>query len=101
MQRKATVGRLEVTAVEVERRAGRLTAEEDRAIRMRHGIHPELDAPLPRAAGDNEALADELLLMEMQILRARMRAGKLQGLPRAAPARAAKAKIVRALRRKG
>lgn len=113
MERKAMGGQVEVVAEEVKaslaRRPSVLTGEEERALRMRQGASVNVEAPLARAAGKNAELEDELLLIEMQLLRARMRAGKAEGLPRApratapAPQVAAsptKSKIVRALRRK-
>lgn len=93
-----------VEAEEVRARlphARTLTAEEEKALRMRYGAPVrELSTPLPRAHGDNEELGDELLLIEMQLLRAwkaRMAA------PPSRPAlgrNAAKDKIVRSLRKK-
>lgn len=46
-----------------------LTGREEQALRMRYGAAFEMKAPLPQAHGGNEALADELLLIEMQLLR--------------------------------
>jgi len=91
--------------------SSRLDSEEERALRMRHGAAVELSTPLPRAAGPNAELADELTLIEMQLLRAMRAHGREPG-PRGSehrvqPARAAtmassptKDKIVRALRKK-
>ena len=94
MERKTAV----VTAAEVAVALGKVktvTSEEEKALRMRHGARVELNAPLARAAGDNEELADELLLIEMQL----MRAMKAKNAP--LPQRNAhKDKIVRALRKK-
>lgn len=102
-----------VTKEEVRSALGRartLTSEEEKALRMRHGVStPKLDAPLPRAAGDNAELEDELLIIEMQLMRAwRRRLDEQKGLqaaPAAKPAVAVqssrtKDKIVRALRKK-
>lgn len=90
-----------------------LTAEEDKALRMRHGVSvKEQTQTLPRAAGTNAALADELLLIEMQLLRGfRARTGASR--PQMARAQASvvtaaapdlatgpKGKIIRALRKK-
>jgi hypothetical protein len=109
MERKATGGSVQVVAEEVKtslaKRSDALGNTEEQALRMRHGISVETGDRLARAAGDNAELADELLLIEMQLLRARMRSGKAEGLPRApqvpAPAPSpTKSKIVRALRRK-
>lgn len=45
------------------------TAREEQALRMRYGATVDKKAPLPQAHGGNEELADELLLIEMQLLR--------------------------------
>ncbi|MBN8469409.1 hypothetical protein JYJ95_23155 [Corallococcus exiguus] len=109
MERK--VGSSTLTAKEVKaalEKSTTLTAEEEKALRMRHGAGaPSKSAPLPRAAGANAELADELLVIEMQLMKA-MRArtaAKASKAPaavptREAPANAAKDKIVRALRAK-
>ena len=47
----------------------RTTAEEEKVLRLRYGARVDPRAPLPRAAGNNAELADELLLIEMQLLR--------------------------------
>lgn len=115
MERK--VGSSTLTAKEVKaalEKSTTLTAEEEKALRMRHGAGaPSQNAPLPRAAGANAELADELLVIEMQLMKAlRARTGqtrtaataaKAPAAPvrnREAPANAAKDKIVRALRAK-
>jgi hypothetical protein len=117
MERK--VGSSTVTAKEVKaalEKTRTLTAEEEKVLRMRHGAGASSTrAPLPRAAGDNEELGDELLLIEMQLLKAmRARSGgkpvasgnnKHVMAPAPAPAKATagnptKDKIVRALRKK-
>jgi len=91
-----------------------VTPEEEKALRMRHGAPVELKAPLPRKAAENSEAGDELLLMELQLLKAyRAHQAAQQGKsktvakPRAAAAVArptsanrAKDKIVRALRKK-
>ncbi len=108
MERKGT-STVAVTAEEVRsalRRSRTVTSEEEKALRMRHGVSADDPrAPLPRADGGNQELADELLLIEMQLLKS-FRAHQGQA-PRAAPARTAAAaggrakdKIVRALRKK-
>ena len=55
-----------------------LTSEEEKVLRLRHGAGAaSKSAPLPRAAGNNEALGDELLLIEMQLMKAmRARTGQ-------------------------
>jgi hypothetical protein len=114
MERK--VGSSTVTTKEVKtalEKARTLTAEEEKVLRMRHGAGaPSTRAPLPRAAGNNEELADELLVIEMQLMKAmRARTGQTKTASKsppkaaAAPAKepvknAAKEKIVRALRKK-
>ncbi|MDY7229263.1 hypothetical protein [Hyalangium rubrum] len=112
MERKA--GSSTVTTKEVKtalEKARTLTSEEEKVLRMRHGAGaPSTRAPLPRAAGGNEELADELLVIEMQLMKAmRQRTGqtKTASKPKAAAPRAsegatnaAKEKIVRALRKK-
>ena len=68
-----------------------LSPAEERALRMRHGVGVRSDAPLARVAPEGGELGDELLLLELQLLRqARARA------PR--PVSPTKSKIVRALR---
>jgi DNA-directed RNA polymerase sigma subunit (sigma70/sigma32) len=47
-----------------------LTAREEQALRMRYGAAFDKKAALPQAHGGNEALADELLLIEMRLLKA-------------------------------
>ncbi|MBN8228882.1 hypothetical protein [Corallococcus macrosporus] len=114
MERK--VGSSTLTAKEVKaalEKSTTLTAEEEKALRMRHGAGaPSKSAPLPRAAGANAELADELLVIEMQLMKAmRARTGQTRTAANAskapaavrtreAPANAAKDKIVRALRAK-
>ncbi len=75
------------------------TQEEEKVLRMRHGARVDLREPLPRAAGTNAELGDELLVIEMQLFRA-MKA-KRAG-PAAVPSvrNAAKDKIVRSLKTK-
>jgi hypothetical protein len=120
MERK--VGSSTVTAKEVKtalEKTRALSAEEEKVLRMRHGAGASSTrAPLPRAAGDNQELGDELLVIEMQLLKAmRARAGgkpvasgnNKQVMTPVAPAptptkaagsNATKDKIVRALRKK-
>lgn len=50
-------------------RTATTTAREEQALRMRYGASVDKKAALPQAHGGNEALADELLLIEMQLLR--------------------------------
>ncbi|MEW6432787.1 MAG: hypothetical protein AB1730_14885 [Myxococcota bacterium] len=78
------------------------TAREEQALRMRYGARVELDAPLPQAHGGNEELADELLVIEMALLRAvKHRAAQAKAAAKAtAPKNATKSKIVGALKSK-
>jgi hypothetical protein len=98
-----------VTAKEVKaalEKARTLTSEEEKVLRLRHGAGAaSKSAPLPRAAGDNEALGDELLVIEMQLMKAmRERTGQTKSASNkpkvTASANATKDKIVRALRKK-
>lgn len=113
MERK--VGSSTLTAKEVKaglEKSTTLTAEEEKALRMRHGAGASSTrAPLPRAAGNNSELADELLVIEMQLMKAmRARTGQTRSAstaPKAsatpapkAASNATKDKIVRALRKK-
>jgi hypothetical protein len=106
MERKGGTRTVEVESKTVQRdlknEARVLTTEEDKALRMRHGASVGLNEPLAQVARANTELGDELLLMEMQLLRAfRAKTGKAQ--PVAAPANSAsrtKNKIVNELRKK-
>lgn len=106
MERK--VGSSTVTSKEVKvalEKSRTLSSEEEKVLRMRHGAGaPSKSAPLPRAAGNNEQLGDELLLIEMQLMKAmRERTGQTKSASKpkaAAAASATKEKIVRALRKK-
>jgi hypothetical protein len=86
-----------------------LSATEESVVRMRHGVRVEdPKAPLPQKHGDREDIKDELLLLEMHLLKAwrRHRATRTTTSNRIPPAAApgvdgkAKDKIVRALRKK-
>lgn len=108
MERKGN-STVAVTAEEIRAalpKARTLTSEEEKGLRMRHGVGvTDLRAPLPRAA-ESEELQDELLLLEMQLLRAhRAHLAKARTASPARPAlepagARAKDKIVRALRKK-
>lgn len=97
-----------VTADEVRgamKRARTMTSEEEKVVRLRHGVGAETrEAPLPKAAGGNTELGDELLVLEMQLFRAmlaRHKQKQLRAVPAPAPAASrTKDKIVRALRKK-
>jgi hypothetical protein len=71
-----------------------LTPAEERALRMRHGVGVRADAPLARVAPEGSELADELLVIELQLLRQ----ARARTAPR--PVSVTKSKIVRALRNK-
>ncbi len=100
MQSKGTAV---VTAEEVKTglaQARTVTAEEEKALRMRYGAKVETKTALPQVHGGKAELADELLLIEMQLMRAmkaRMAAAKA---PQPAARNANKDKIVRALKTK-
>jgi hypothetical protein len=105
MERKSGGSTAAVTAAEVNAALGRvrtLSSEEEKTLRMRHGGKVEQGAPLPLAADDNPELQDELLLIEMQLMkawRARLGTNPVNGKVHAVPSKA-KDKIVRALRKK-
>lgn len=103
MERKG-ISTVEVTAKEVQSalpRSRTLSSEEEKALRMRFGGKvTDKSAPLPKAAAGNDELEDELLLIEMRLLRAwKMRLGQ-QKAPVAQSHNPTKDKIVRALRKK-
>lgn len=94
-----------VTAKQVAASLGKVavTAEEDRALRMRYGARAEPGAPLLQKAEAGSEAADELLLMEMQLLKAyRAHLAKQKAVAARKPSTSnrAKDKIVRALRKK-
>jgi len=96
MERKTAVVTSEEVAVALTK-VRTMTSEEEKVVRMRHGAKVSVEAPLARAAGDNAELNDELLVIEMQLMRA-MRAHNTAA---PTPLRSAgKDKIVRMLRRK-
>lgn len=107
MQFKGRTGAAVVTVEEVDEALARtqaLSSEEEKVVRMRQGVRSgNLRAPLPRAAGRNTEVADELLLIEMQLQKAfRMRlAQPASSRETTADVDAqSKEKIIRALRRK-
>lgn len=84
-----------------------VSSEEERALRMRHGAKVDLQAPLGRKADDGSEAADELLLVEMQLLKAyrahlasQKQARNAVEAVRPSTGNRAKDKIVRALRKK-
>src|SRR4030081_1072776 len=54
--------------------SGGLTSEEEKVVRMHHGMVVDAKAPLARAAGGSADLADQLLLIEMSLFRAHRKA---------------------------
>lgn len=110
MERKGGSSTAVVTTAEVKASLSKvrtLQPAEEKVVRMRHGASVDPKAPLPRAAGDNEELQDELLLIEMHLMRAwKARLAQQKGNQVAAVATSkpesspAKNKIVRALRKK-
>jgi hypothetical protein len=101
MERKGSNAAV-VTAEEVTTALkGRIaTQEEEKVLRMRYGSKVETGAPLPKAAGNNEELGDELLLIEMQLFRAMKAKRGLALAPAPTTRNAAKDKIVRSLKNK-
>ena len=89
-----------VTAEQVTTALGRtkVTTEEEKALRMRYGARVETKAPLPTAFEENDELADELLLIEMQLLRALKARKALAAGPK--PRNAVKDRIVAKLKTK-
>ena len=98
MERKGTAV---VTAEEVRAhisKARTVTQEEEKALRMRYGAPVDPRTALPRAQGANAELGDELMLIEMQLMRAVK--ARMAKAPSLAPRNAAKDKIVRSLKNK-
>jgi hypothetical protein len=77
-----------------------ISAREEQALRMRYGAPVSKKAALPQAHGGNEELADELLFIEMTLLKG-LRAHQGQG-PKATTATKAnvKSKIAAKLSKK-
>lgn len=91
-----------VEGIKADARPAELTAEEERVVRMVHGIRVAPTAPLARVADGSSELADELLMMEVALFRTqrnRAEASKRSRSTASADERA-KSKIIRALRRK-
>lgn len=109
MERKGGSSTAVVTKEEVKATVSKvrtLSQSEEKVVRMRHGAGAELNEPLPKAYGDNEELADELLLIEMQLMRAwkarlaQQKGNQLQLARIGGETNATKNKIVRSLRKK-
>ena len=102
MERKAGSTAV-VTEVEVASalRHARVSTLEANALRMRHGLKVETSAPVGDLEGAGEDLRDELMLIELQLLKALRAHQAAKAKPKGpAPRNAAKDKIVRALRSK-
>ena len=105
MQRKGTQVRDVVEAREVGAalaKAKTVASEDEKVLRMRYGATVQKDAPLARHGEGNTELQDELLLMEMELLRAyRLHQKQMATAQRVQPRQSrTKDKIVRALRKK-
>lgn len=104
MQRKSST-QVAIEAKDVSKaleRSRTLASDEEKAVRMRYGAGVKTTAPLERHGATNEDLRDELLVMEMELLRAwkqHLAAQAARTGPMPQPSRT-KEKIVRALRRK-
>jgi len=93
-----TVVTAEQVKVALKKAAPAFTQDEEKLLRLRHGQSVDPAAPLARAAGSNAALADELLVIEMELMR---QFGPKPAVAKAAPTRsAAKDRMVRALKGK-
>ncbi len=90
MERKRTAV---VAKVAEEVALAKMTGREEQAIRMLYGKTLERTAVLPQVAQAHSELADELLVVEMSLLRAIKR--------RATVSQPRKAKIVASLKSKG
>lgn len=83
-----------------------LTAEEEKVVRMHHGMVVDSSAPLAKAARGSADLSDQLLMIEMDLFRAHAQASAGRATHRSASSLGqpsdprAKSKIIRALRRK-
>ena len=92
----ATVVTAEQVTTALQR--AKVTTEEEKALRMRYGARVDTKAPLPTAFEGNEELGDELLLIELQLLRA-MKLRKAPA-PKTGPRNATKDRIVAKLKTK-
>jgi hypothetical protein len=81
-------------------RAPALTVEEERVLRLRHGVSLDAEAPLARVAPVDSELGDELLVLELQLLRAVRARATQAAAARGTANPSTKSKIVRALRKK-
>ncbi len=105
MERKGTAV-VTTEVVEAGLKKAQTTTREEQALRMRYGATVDRKAKLPQVAEPESDLADELLLIEMSLLRAlkhrKEQAKKAQsgGTAPVAAKSAAKSKIVSALKSK-
>ncbi len=81
-------------------RAPALTSLEERVLRLRHGVSADAQAPLARVAPADSELGDELLVLELQLLRVLRSRAVQAAAARGTANPATKSKIVRALRKK-
>ena len=82
--------------------AEKLSAREEKALRMAHGASVDLKAPLPRRGQNHPEARAELLALEIDLTRqlaARARAAAPVAQPKAPASSKQKDKIIRALRR--
>lgn len=94
----STVVTAEQVKVALRKAATAFAQEDENFLRMRHGQGVDPSAPLPRAAGSNAALADELLFMEVALMR---QFGPRAETAKATPTKsAAKDKMARVLKAK-
>jgi hypothetical protein len=104
MQRKTSsqvrevVEAKEVGAALLKTRA--MASEDEKVLRMRYGATVVKDAPLARHGEGDVELQDELLLMEMELLRAWRQHQKQMTQRTEARTSRTKEKIVRSLRRR-
>jgi len=77
--------------------AHRLSQTEENVLRMLHGMPADARGLLPKACAGNEEVADELLLVEMQLFRAARISQMQAGCAKPSPQ---KSKIISALRSK-
>ncbi len=104
MQRKGNIDvREAVEAREVADALGKarsLPSEDEKVLRLRYGVKLRDSEKLRQHAEGSPVLQDELLLMEMELLRAYRQHQKQQSMRPAPQPSRAKDKIVRALRKK-
>ncbi len=100
-ERKA--GTTEVVREEVRtglQQAPALGPLEENVLRLRHGVSVDARTPLARVAPVDSELGDELLVLELQLLRVLRSRALHAAAARGTANPATKSKIVRALRKK-